>query len=148
MAAELSREHALAHDADDPLAGFRDRFVNEDSERIYLDGNSLGRLPLATRDRLAAIVAGSLAAAGFALLASMKLVAAELATAFRLGGGAASGAQHELVLTHAEAKVMAQTVNRTRGVDTAAPAAEAGSEAEAAPQPARRHFRLRPAAGR
>jgi predicted Ser/Thr protein kinase len=40
------------------------------------------------------------------------------------GGGAASGAQHELVLTHAEAKVMAQTVNRTRGVDTAAPAAE------------------------
>jgi predicted Ser/Thr protein kinase len=40
------------------------------------------------------------------------------------GGGVASGAQHELVLTHAEAKVMAQTVNRTRGVDSATPAAE------------------------
>ena len=45
---------------------------------------------------LAAIVAGSLAAAGFALLAAMKLVAAELATAFRLGGGAASGASTSL----------------------------------------------------
>src|SRR6187200_566082 len=41
---------------------------------------------------LAAIVAGSIASAGFALLAAMKLVAGELATAFRLGGGAASGA--------------------------------------------------------
>ena len=45
---------------------------------------------------LAAIVAGSLAAAGFALLAAMKLVAGELATAFRLGGGAASGASTSL----------------------------------------------------
>ncbi len=53
----LSREQALARDAADPLRGFRDRFVNEDPARIYLDGNSLGRLPLATRDRLAAIVA-------------------------------------------------------------------------------------------
>ena len=35
---------------------------------------------------LAAIVAGSLASAGFALLAAMKLAAGELATAFRLGG--------------------------------------------------------------
>jgi serine/threonine protein kinase len=43
------------------------------------------------------------------------------------GGGAASGATHELVLTHAEAKVMAQTVNRSRGVDTAPPAAEAAA---------------------
>jgi putative OPT family oligopeptide transporter len=41
---------------------------------------------------LAAIVAGSIASAGFALLAAMRLAAGELATAFRLGGGAASGA--------------------------------------------------------
>ncbi len=53
----LTREHALALDAADPLRGFRDRFVNDDPHRIYLDGNSLGRLPLATRDRLAALVA-------------------------------------------------------------------------------------------
>jgi kynureninase len=56
--ADLSREHAVALDAADPLRGFRDRFVIEDDEQIYLDGNSLGRLPLATRDRLAAVTAG------------------------------------------------------------------------------------------
>jgi kynureninase len=52
----LTREHAAALDAADPLAGFRDRFVLGDDERIYLDGNSLGRLPLATRDRLRDLV--------------------------------------------------------------------------------------------
>jgi putative OPT family oligopeptide transporter len=45
---------------------------------------------------LAAIVAGSLASAGFALLAAMKLVASDLATAFRVGGGAATGASTSL----------------------------------------------------
>jgi kynureninase len=53
---ELTREHALARDAADPLAPFRDRFVIEDPHRIYLDGNSLGRLPAATRDRLRDLV--------------------------------------------------------------------------------------------
>jgi kynureninase len=56
MADLLSREHALARDAEDPLAGFRERFVNVDPQRIYLDGNSLGRLPVATRDRLRDLV--------------------------------------------------------------------------------------------
>ena len=50
------REHAAALDAADPLARFRDRFVFADDERIYLDGNSLGRLPKATRDRLRDLV--------------------------------------------------------------------------------------------
>src|SRR5690349_4910766 len=45
---------------------------------------------------LAAIVGGSIASAGFALVAAMKLAAGELATAFRLGGGAASGASTSL----------------------------------------------------
>jgi putative OPT family oligopeptide transporter len=45
---------------------------------------------------LAAIVAGSITSAGFALLAAMKLAAGELTTAFRLGGGAASGASISL----------------------------------------------------
>jgi kynureninase len=54
---DLTREHALALDAADPLAGFRDRFADDDPQRIYLDGNSLGRLPLATRDRLGELVA-------------------------------------------------------------------------------------------
>jgi kynureninase len=54
--AGLTREDLAARDAADPLAGFRDRFVISDPHRIYLDGNSLGRLPVATRDRLRDLV--------------------------------------------------------------------------------------------
>ncbi len=45
-------------DAQDPLAGFRDRFVHNSSEPglIYLDGNSLGRQPLAVADVVARVV--------------------------------------------------------------------------------------------
>jgi kynureninase len=42
------RSTALALDAADPLAYFRDRFYIDDEEESYLDGNSLGRLPLET----------------------------------------------------------------------------------------------------
>jgi kynureninase len=45
-----------ALDAADPLAPFRDRFVFSDLSLVYLDGNSLGRLPRTTVDRLAAVV--------------------------------------------------------------------------------------------
>lgn len=44
-------------DAADPLAQFRDRFAIADPGLIYLDGNSLGRLPAAAADRLARVVA-------------------------------------------------------------------------------------------
>ena len=44
-------EEARRLDFADPLAAFRERFVIEDDELIYLDGNSLGRLPRATRER-------------------------------------------------------------------------------------------------
>jgi kynureninase len=37
-------------DALDPLAPFHGRFVVDDPSLVYLDGNSLGRLPLAVRD--------------------------------------------------------------------------------------------------
>ncbi len=47
---------AQALDDADPLGGFRARFVAGDPDLVYLDGNSLGRLPLATRDRLHAAV--------------------------------------------------------------------------------------------
>ena len=43
-------------DAADPLASFRDRFVFADPALVYLDGNSLGRLPRATVDRLGSVV--------------------------------------------------------------------------------------------
>ena len=53
----LTREAAQELDERDPLAAFRERFVIEDPERIYLDGNSLGRLPVRTRDRLVELTA-------------------------------------------------------------------------------------------
>jgi kynureninase len=51
------RIHAEQLDAADPLAHFRDRFYRADEPLIYLDGNSLGPLPLTTRDRIAEVVA-------------------------------------------------------------------------------------------
>lgn len=42
------RQFALDLDARDPLAHFRSQFVIGDANICYLDGNSLGRLPLAT----------------------------------------------------------------------------------------------------
>jgi kynureninase len=53
---DLSREGATALDAADPLASLRDAFVVDDPELIYLDGNSLGRLPKASADRIAQVV--------------------------------------------------------------------------------------------
>jgi kynureninase len=47
----LDRNSCLALDAQDPLAGFRDRFLT-DGATIYLDGNSMGRLPRAALPRL------------------------------------------------------------------------------------------------
>jgi kynureninase len=52
----LCREYAEELDRIDPLAGFRDRFVLPEADLRYLDGNSLGRLPRATVDRLATVV--------------------------------------------------------------------------------------------
>jgi kynureninase len=50
----LPRARSL--DVADPLAGFRDRFAIADDALVYFDGNSLGRLPQATRDRLRQVV--------------------------------------------------------------------------------------------
>jgi kynureninase len=49
--------HASALDAGDPLAGLRDSFTLP-ADVIYLDGNSLGALPRAVPDRIAATVTG------------------------------------------------------------------------------------------
>lgn len=48
-------DRAKELDTADPLGGYRERFVISD-DLIYLDGNSLGRLPVTTADRVDAIV--------------------------------------------------------------------------------------------
>ncbi|MFV9424264.1 kynureninase [Microbacterium sp. S1037] len=47
---------ATALDAADPLAHHRDAFVGADTSLVYFDGNSLGRPPRATGERLARFV--------------------------------------------------------------------------------------------
>ncbi|SBT41940.1 kynureninase [Micromonospora auratinigra] len=56
MSDEFPRYLFKELDAADPLAELRDRFVIADHDLIYLDGNSLGRLPAATPDHLARLV--------------------------------------------------------------------------------------------
>ena len=48
----VTRADAQRLDAEDPLAAFRNRFEIVDEHRLYMDGNSLGRLPAGVRDRL------------------------------------------------------------------------------------------------
>jgi kynureninase len=48
----LDRGYAGELDAADPLGGYRERFLLDDPALIYLNGNSLGALPLATLDRM------------------------------------------------------------------------------------------------
>lgn len=52
MAINLSLEFARELDQADPLAGYRERFYNAEPNMIYMDGNSLGRLPLQTIGRV------------------------------------------------------------------------------------------------
>jgi kynureninase len=52
MAISEQESIALQLDREDPLADFRNRFVIDDPDLIYLDGNSLGRLPKTTRSHL------------------------------------------------------------------------------------------------
>ena len=48
----IDRAAAVALDATDPLAHFRDRFHIPDASVVYLDGNSLGMPPKRTLERL------------------------------------------------------------------------------------------------
>lgn len=49
---ESGYEEAKDLDEADPLAHFRQRYVHAEPDLIYLDGNSLGRLPKAARDTM------------------------------------------------------------------------------------------------
>ncbi len=49
-------DQAQQLDEQDQLASYRQRFVIDDPNLIYLDGNSLGRLPVATSNRLQTVI--------------------------------------------------------------------------------------------
>jgi len=55
VAAVPTRQDAAARDAADPLGPFRARFADRDPDLLYVDGNSLGRPPLAALDALGAV---------------------------------------------------------------------------------------------
>ncbi|HEX5017071.1 MAG TPA: kynureninase [Actinomycetes bacterium] len=50
------RARAVELDASDPLRSYRDQFHRPDPNLVYLDGNSLGMLPLTTRERMRSLV--------------------------------------------------------------------------------------------
>ncbi len=52
----VERAYAEELDAADPLAGFRARFALADPSLTYLNGNSLGALPLATLRRMETVI--------------------------------------------------------------------------------------------
>lgn len=52
----LDADYAHELDAQDQLACYRDEFIVDDPNLIYLDGNSLGRLPKRTAARMAEVV--------------------------------------------------------------------------------------------
>lgn len=56
LAVPTDAEYARELDAQDALAPFREEFVFDDPEMIYLDGNSLGRLPKKAAARMAQAV--------------------------------------------------------------------------------------------
>lgn len=50
--------YALELDQHDPLAAFREQFVIDNPDMIYMDGNSLGRLPKVAAERVNSVVTG------------------------------------------------------------------------------------------
>ena len=49
-------EYARQLDQEDPLSVFREEFYSGEENIIYLDGNSLGRLPRQTKSRIGKVV--------------------------------------------------------------------------------------------
>ncbi len=56
MNIDVSRGYACKLDEADELAGYREKFFNADADMIYMDGNSLGKLPLSTIGRVEQII--------------------------------------------------------------------------------------------
>ena len=88
VATERSTAELL--DARDPLASFRSEFFHADPDQCYLDGNSLGKLPLATRESVASFLTtewGTELVAGWGHWIDEAQVAGDLLASATLGTG-------------------------------------------------------------
>ncbi len=88
VATERSTAELL--DGQDPLASFRSEFFHADPDQCYLDGNSLGKLPLATKESVASFVNdewGTELVEGWAHWIDEAQVAGDLLAAATLGAG-------------------------------------------------------------
>lgn len=56
MAFSTTRQYAAQLDKEDSLASYRDQFVIDDPDLVYLDGNSLGRMPNVAAQRAKQVV--------------------------------------------------------------------------------------------
>lgn len=84
------RSTAEALDATDSLASFRAQFFHADPDQCYLDGNSLGRLPLATVDSITSFLRtewGTELVAGWGHWIDEAEVAGDLLARATLGAG-------------------------------------------------------------
>jgi kynureninase len=84
------RATALALDAVDPLAHYRSRFFHPDPDQCYLDGNSLGKLPLATIDEVTSFLTnewGTELVGGWSHWIDEAQVAGDLLARATLGAG-------------------------------------------------------------
>src|SRR5512137_2361731 len=52
----FNHAYAAKMDAQDTLRNLRSQFILSDPELVYMDGNSLGRLPKAAAERISALV--------------------------------------------------------------------------------------------
>lgn len=57
MTIHTTLAYAMAQDQADPLSAFRTRFVIDDEQLLYMDGNSLGRLPRKTEELAQKLIA-------------------------------------------------------------------------------------------
>ena len=84
------RPTAEAMDREDPLASFRERFFHADPDQCYLDGNSLGKLPLATIDAVSGFLTqewGTLLVGGWSQWIDQAQTAGDLLARAILGTG-------------------------------------------------------------
>ena len=56
MNIDLSHDYACKLDKKDELASYRQKFFSSDADLVYMDGNSLGRLPLHAAEHIEQVI--------------------------------------------------------------------------------------------